>query len=63
MNEHERFIIESLAEIKTLLQSIVHKTEDHELRLRSLERTKWLIAGLAAAGGGTIGSFLSNLPI
>lgn len=63
MQENERHIIESLAEIKTLLQTVVSKSEDHEVRLRSLERAKWIVAGLAAAGGGTLGSIFSNIPI
>lgn len=60
MNEHEKYIIESLVEIKTLLQGVLSKSEDHESRIRSLERAKWLIAGIAAAGGGTAGTLISQ---
>lgn len=61
MQDNDRYIIESLAEIKTLLQGVLSKSEDHEIRIRSLERTKWLIAGLAATGGGTLGTLISTL--
>lgn len=34
---------------------------DHETRLRRVERSVWIAAGAAAAGGGLLGSFLGPL--
>lgn len=34
---------------------------DHETRIRRLERSMWLIAGAAAAGGGVAGQLLAGL--
>lgn len=34
---------------------------DHEARLRKLERAMWMVAGVAAAGGGTAGGLISQL--
>lgn len=34
---------------------------DHELRIRSLEKSRWLAAGFAAAIGGSAGGVLSQL--
>jgi len=33
---------------------------DHESRLRSLEQWRWVATGLAAAGGGVVGTALSS---
>ena len=34
---------------------------DHESRLRGLERWRWLITGIAAAGGGAVGAAATTL--
>lgn len=34
---------------------------DHESRIRRLERSAWLLAGAAAAGGGIVGSLVGPL--
>lgn len=34
---------------------------DHETRIRRMERSVWIAAGAAAAGGGILGSFLAPL--
>jgi len=34
---------------------------DHETRIRRLERSMWLIAGAAAAGGGAAGQLVASL--
>lgn len=57
-----RRILEAIARLETKVEGIgadnvrgeeVHK--DHENRLRSLERVRWLIAGAClVAGGGTV---------
>lgn len=35
--------------------------QDHETRIRRIERSVWLMAGAAAAGGGIVGSILGPL--
>jgi hypothetical protein len=35
--------------------------QDHETRLRRVERSIWLIAGAAAAGGGLVGSVIGPM--
>lgn len=37
------------------------KLADHETRLRGLERWRWLMTGIAAAGGGAIGAAATTL--
>ena len=34
---------------------------DHESRIRRMERSLWLLAGAAAAGGGIVGSIVGPL--
>lgn len=43
------------------LEDHVHRIEDHEGRVRKLERAVWLWAGAAAAGGGGLGAFLASI--
>lgn len=54
------YVVESLTEIKTLLRQALERSEDHEARIRSLEKAKWLIAGFSAAVGGTAGSLINS---
>lgn len=35
--------------------------QDHETRIRRMERSLWLLAGAAAAGGGIVGSLVGPL--
>lgn len=46
-----------VADIKTSLENVSKKTEDHELRIRALERRVWAAGG----AGGAIGGFLTYL--
>lgn len=50
-----------LAEIKTLLASVTTRSEDHEARIRKLERALWMVAGAASAGGGTAGALITQV--
>lgn len=34
---------------------------DHEVRIRRIERSMWILAGAAAAGGSVIGSLIAPL--
>lgn len=48
-----------LTEMRTDLKHALARGEDHETRIRSLERSKWALAGFAAAigtAGGTVAS-------
>jgi len=45
----------SLVRIETKLDMALGRVEDHEGRLRQIERAIWRAAGVAAAIGGTIG--------
>jgi hypothetical protein len=64
-------LIERLSRMETLLSTYVTSQEghmqnfqkdydDHENRLRALERTIWIATGFAAAGGGAAGGLLSQ---
>ncbi len=40
---------------------VIGDVQDHETRIRGLERALWLVAGLAAGGGGVAGSIVTKL--
>jgi len=48
-----------LIEIKTTLQIFVTKIEDHENRLRDVERKVWRAAGAASILGVLVGSLIA----
>lgn len=52
---------ERLVRIETKLDSFIAGHSDHETRIRALERAKWTAAGFAAAGGGAVGTLLTQL--
>lgn len=41
----------TLAVITEQLKTLLNTANDHELRIRSLERFRWTLGGLALAGG------------
>lgn len=43
---------EQLAVINTKLDLLIEQRTDHETRLRSLEKFRWTLAGVALASGG-----------
>lgn len=51
----EESVRDLLIEIKTRLDMALTQQADHEIRIRALERTKWLAVGMAAAAGGVAG--------
>ncbi|SDT69409.1 hypothetical protein [Jiangella sp. DSM 45060] len=56
-SDHDRIV-----EIHTLLREhLAPKVLDHETRIRKLERALWIAAGLAAAGGSAIGSYVGGV--
>jgi hypothetical protein len=50
-----------LVRIDTKLDSVATGLNDHELRIRKLERIIWLATGVAAASGGAIGTLATGL--
>lgn len=52
---------ERLVRIETKLDAFNTSNGDHETRIRRLEKSMWLIAGAAAAGGGIVGQLLAPL--
>lgn len=44
-----------------IVEPLARASDDHERRIRSLERTKWMVAGAAAALGGGLGSAVTTL--
>lgn len=52
---------ERLVRIETKLDLANASATDHETRIRRLERSMWLAAGAAAAGGGLIGQLIAPL--
>lgn len=50
-----------LAVINTKLDLLIEQRTDHETRLRSLERFRWVLAGVSASLGGGFGAAASTL--
>ncbi|HEX4816711.1 MAG TPA: hypothetical protein VFV66_28550 [Nonomuraea sp.] len=57
----EPLIIERLARIETKLDNAIGRADDHETRIRRLERALWLVTGAAAAVGGALGSIVQQV--
>lgn len=53
---------ERLVRIETLLINIASKGDDHEIRIRRLEKVLYAGIGFAAAIGSAAGSFIGQLP-
>jgi hypothetical protein len=51
----------TLAGVDAKLNAMVSGLADHEVRLRALERTKWLMIGAATAAGGVAGRLVGLL--
>lgn len=50
-----------LAVINTKLDVLIEQRSDHETRLRSLEKFKFVLAGFCLAGGGASGALATKL--
>lgn len=61
MESFDQAMRDLLIEIKTKLDLALTDVTDHELRLRALERTKWVMVGAAAAAGGIAGKIITLL--
>lgn len=53
---------ERLVRIETLLESLTGGRDDHETRIRRLERILWIGMGVAASLGSAAGSYVGSLP-
>ncbi len=53
---------ERLIRIETILLSMKDSGDDHETRIRRLEKVLYIGIGIAAAGGSAIGSYIGQLP-
>ena len=49
-----------LIRVETKLDTALTRVEDHETRIRKVERAVWIAAGVASAGGGGIGAIASS---
>ena len=56
MNDSQR-----LVRIETLILGLANKGDDHETRIRRLEKVLYIGIGVAAAGGSAIGSYIGQL--
>lgn len=54
-------VYDKLSELVVSMSGVPARIEDHETRLRSLERKIWAATGFAAALGAGLGTALSQL--
>lgn len=52
-----------LVRIETLLLGIATRGDDHEARIRRLEKVLYIGIGFAAAAGSAVGSYLGRVPL
>lgn len=57
----ERLRQETAADLQQLRQDLLRVTDDHERRLRELERARWKAAGWAAGLGSVLGALSGRL--
>lgn len=50
-----------LARIETKMDMYLTGHADHESRIRSLEKARWLLVGAGTIGGGLMGELVSRL--
>lgn len=51
-------VLERLTRIEVKLDTAIARGDDHETRIRRLERVVWVAAGAAATGGGVLGAII-----
>lgn len=61
MAESSHEVLERLTRIEVKLDTQLTRADDHEQRIRRLERLMWGAAGAAAAAGGAIGAFAQQI--
>lgn len=56
----EAEVLERLTRIEVKLDTAIARGDDHETRIRRLERIVWIAAGAAATGGGLVGAIIQQ---
>lgn len=54
-------VLERLVRIETKLDAAISRADDHETRIRRMERMLWLAAGAATAAGGVLGTIAQQI--
>lgn len=54
-------VLERLVRIETKLDAAISRADDHETRIRRMERMLWLAAGAATAAGGVLGTVAQRI--
>ncbi|QWY81843.1 membrane protein [Microbacterium phage Honk] len=54
-------LVSFLTRVEVKLDAVLTRGDDHETRIRSLERKVWLAAGAAAVMGGVVGNVAPSL--
>lgn len=62
MSEPNRSDSERLIRIETLLEQLTGGRDDHETRIRRLERVLFIGLGAAASIGSAVGSYVGTIP-
>ncbi|MGI5285238.1 hypothetical protein ACQEVF_18145 [Nonomuraea polychroma] len=57
----DREVIETLVRMETKLDAAISRGDDHEDRIRRLERAVWVAAGAGMAGGGVFGVIVQGV--
>lgn len=53
----------TLAEMTSRLSVVLSTLEDHERRMRGLERWRWMVAGICAASGVLTGTVITVVQV
>jgi hypothetical protein len=54
-------VLERLVRIEVKLDTQLTRADDHETRIRRMERALWLASGGAAAAGGVLGTIAQQI--
>lgn len=54
-------VLERLTRIEVKLDAQLARADDHETRIRRMERMLWLAAGAATAAGGVLGTIAQQI--
>jgi hypothetical protein len=61
-HDFQNEVIDRLARIETNQTAELAGRQDHEVRLRTLEKRQWFLAGVAAVAGTLLGKIGLNIP-
>lgn len=57
----DREVLDRLVRIETKLDGVLVRGDDHEGRVRRLERAVWVAAGAGVAGGALVGGIAQQI--